>query len=238
MREKNRKSRKAGKSKTTCMTANLQQRVFAYIDGFNLHFGLRDAGFHRYYWLNLQALAAGLLKPGQRLVCTKYFTARVSGGRRGDPQALAKAWEEKRKRQSLFLEAVATLPDLQTFEGHFLSKTVECRNCGGGWRTHEEKMTDVRIATEMLTDAFADSFDVALLISADSDLVPPVSAIRSLFPRKRIIAAFPPKRSSEQLKKAVNGWLAIGEDKLRQSLFPDRIRKPDGFLLERPAKWR
>jgi hypothetical protein len=36
--------------------------------------------------------------------------------------------------------------------------------------THHEKMTDVNIAVELLTDAFQDSFDVALLISADGDL--------------------------------------------------------------------
>ena len=99
-------------------------------------------------------------------------------------------------------------------------------------------MTDVWIATEILTDAFYDRFDTALLISADSDLVPPVLAVRRFFPEKRIVAAFPPKRWSEQLKKAVNGWVAIGEDKLRQSLFPDQILKPDGFLLQRPTSWR
>ena len=39
-------------------------------------------------------------------------------------------------------------------------------------------MTDVNIATAMLTDAYRDRFDTALLVSADSDLVPPVRAAR------------------------------------------------------------
>src|ERR1039457_3467198 len=39
-------------------------------------------------------------------------------------------------------------------------------------------------------------FDSAVLISADSDLVPAISAVRRLFPAKRIVVAFPPERFS------------------------------------------
>ena len=52
-------------------------RVIAYIDGFNLYFGLKSQGWERYLWLNVQTLAGNLLQPGQTLVHTKYFTARV-----------------------------------------------------------------------------------------------------------------------------------------------------------------
>ena len=53
-------------------------RVIVYIDGFNLYFGLKSKGWRRYFWLNPQKLIENLLKPGQKLVFTKYFTARVS----------------------------------------------------------------------------------------------------------------------------------------------------------------
>jgi hypothetical protein len=39
------------------------QRVTAYVDGFNLYFGLKDSSFKRYYWLDVSALAQSLLKP-------------------------------------------------------------------------------------------------------------------------------------------------------------------------------
>lgn len=55
------------------------QRVIAFIDGFNLYFGLKAKRWQRYYWLNLQALMRNILKPDQHLVHTKYFTARVQG---------------------------------------------------------------------------------------------------------------------------------------------------------------
>ncbi len=212
-------------------------RVITYIDGFNLYFGLRDSNWQRYYWLNLQILAQNLLKSFQKLMFTKYFTARISAALKGDPAELVKALESKRRRQGAFLEALATLPDFKIFEGHFLGKTVRCFHCSKTWRTHEEKMTDVSIATEMLTDAFNDNYDTALLISGDSDLVPPILAIREFFPQKRIVVAFPPARNSEQLKRTANAYFVIGEEKLRLSQFPDQVTKPDGFVLNRPKEW-
>lgn len=53
------------------------QRVIAYIDGFNLYYGLRAAGWRRYYWLDLRRLAENLLRHGQTLAAVRYFSARV-----------------------------------------------------------------------------------------------------------------------------------------------------------------
>jgi len=99
-------------------------------------------------------------------------------------------------------------------------------------------MTDVQIATEMLTDAFTDKFDSALLVSADSDLVPPALAIRRFFPHNRIVVAFPPRRSSVELKRAASAYLHVGIDKLRRSQLPDQVKKADVFVLNRPESWR
>ena len=52
-------------------------RVVAYIDGYNLYYGLRDQGWKRFYWLNLQRLAEQFLKSNQVLIETKYFTTIV-----------------------------------------------------------------------------------------------------------------------------------------------------------------
>ena len=215
-----------------------KQRVIAYIDGFNLYFGLRESGLRRYYWLNLQVLAESLLRPEQKLVATKYFTARIAGGRAGDSEGRGRTLDQKRKRQSDFLEALNTLPGFEMFEGHFLGKDIRCRSCKASWRTHEEKMTDVQIATEMLDDAYDDRFDTALILSADSDLVPPMRSIRRRFPRKRLVVCFPPGRSSVQLKRAAHASLTVPVDKLDAAQFPDEVTKPDGFVLRRPQHWR
>ena len=99
-------------------------------------------------------------------------------------------------------------------------------------------MTDVQIATEMLDDAFDDRFDTALVLSADSDLVPPIRAIRRRFPRKRIVVCFPPRRSSVQLQKASHASLEIPVETLDAAQLPDEVTKPDGFVLRRPERWR
>ncbi len=204
------------------------QRVIAYIDGFNLFFGLRDKGWRRYYWLDPAALAGNLLKPGQQLVETNYFTARISANRR-DP--------DKHVRQQTYLEAIEATPGILTHYGHYLTKTKECLRCHATWSLHEEKMTDVQIAVKLLTDAIDDRYDTALLVSADSDLTPPVAAVKARFPDKRIVMVCPPQRQSKRLEAECHACLRLGRKTLQDSQFADQVKKADGFVLTRPAAW-
>jgi uncharacterized LabA/DUF88 family protein len=212
-------------------------RVIAYVDGFNLYFGLRAGKFKRFYWLDIHTMAASLLVAGQHLVAAKYFTSRISGPPAGDTSPAAVALAESRQRQALYLEALATT-NLRIIEGQFLDKGGRCFTCGATWPRFEEKMTDVNIATELLTAAFTDSFDTALIVSADSDLVPPIRAVRQHFPAKRIIVAFPPHRASKELRKAAHAHLTIGHGTLGKSQLPVQVTKPDGFVLNRPGVWQ
>lgn len=204
-------------------------RVIAYIDGFNLYFGLKSKGWRRYYWLNPQQLVENLLKPNQRLLFTKYFTARVNNTV-GDPN--------KQKRQSTFLEAIDTLTNTRIYYGHFLPKPQTCFKCGATWSAHEEKMTDVNIAVEMLNDAYDNAFDTALLLSADSDLAMPVESIIKRFPQKRVVIACPPDRHSKRLESLASACFIIGRKKFHDSQFPDELKKADGFVLRRPSSWK
>jgi len=202
------------------------KRVIAYIDGFNLYFGLRAKGWKRFYWLDLRQVVLHLLKPDQTLAAIKYFTSVVTSP------------PDKNRRQATFLEALTTLPDFHIHHGHYLADTITCRHCGYTYTAHHEKMTDVNIAVELLSDAFEDQFDVALLISADSDLVGLVQRVRHLFPSKRVVVVFPPARHSNALRNVANACLHLDRATLARSVFPDEIIKPDGFTLRRPAKWR
>lgn len=47
-----------------------------------------------------------------------------------------------------------------------------CADCGADMRGTEEKGVDTRIVTDMMSHAWADGYNVALLISADRDFVP------------------------------------------------------------------
>jgi uncharacterized LabA/DUF88 family protein len=203
-------------------------RVVAYVDGFNLYFGLRDRAWRKYYWLDLVALSTNLLKSGQVLVGVHYFTTRIRNNGRNSPDI---------QRQTTYIEALGTLPALTIHLGHYLEKSRKCLRCGNTWKDFEEKMTDVNIAIQLMADAFDERFDTALLVSADSDLVTPVRQVRSRFPGRRIIVAQPPGRHSSELTKAATGYFTVGEDKLRQSQLPSTVTRADGFVLHRPAYW-
>lgn len=201
-------------------------RVAAYVDGFNLYFGLKAKHGRKYLWLDLQALAASLLRPGQTLEQTTYFTARV----RNDP--------EGQRRQSDYLDALAShSPRVTVVDGRFQEKPRRCRDCGATWTVYEEKETDVNIAAALIEDAVLDRYDTALLISADSDLCPAIVTMKRLWPEKRIIAAFPPKRHSADLKRAVDGYLPLGDDKIRQAQLPTEVVNKAGITLHRPKHW-
>ena len=204
----------------------MNERVVAYIDGFNLYFGLRSAGWKRFYWLNLQSLSQNLLQAGQELVFTKYFTSRVAYP------------ADKERKQSKYLEALETLSDFRIYYGHYQASPQWCRKCGNRVLVPSEKMTDVNIAVEMLVDAYQDMLDSALLISADSDLTAPVVAIRHLFQGKRVVVAFPPQRHSAQLKRLAHDSFQIGRATIAKSVFPEKVAKADGFILQRPQEWK
>ena len=203
-------------------------RLTAYVDGFNLYYGLRSKGWRSYYWLNIHRLVENLLKPDQRLVAVHYFTAHIAA-KRGN--------HDKRRRQQTFLEALATLPDVRLHYGRYLVKSRHCSQCGTTWETFEEKMTDVNIAVELLGDAQDDAFDTAIVVSGDSDLTRPVQAVRARYPDKRVVVAFPPNRTSVQLREAATAAFVIGRKTLKDSQLPDRIVKNDGHVLTRPREW-
>jgi uncharacterized LabA/DUF88 family protein len=201
-----------------------KERVVVYIDGFNLYFGMTSA-HPEMKWLNVELLAQNILKPHQTLIKVKYFTSRVSNN------------PPKEKRQSTYLSAIQTT-NTAIIYGHYKSKPKSCFSCHHTWNDNEEKMTDVNIAVHMLTDAMDDLYDAAILISGDSDLVPPIRAVHEKFPSKRVMVAFPPNRHNNSVKNASKGNLIIGKQLLIKSQFLDKIISKDGFELKKPSEWQ
>lgn len=121
--------------------------------------------------------------------------------------------------------------------GRYQTFREQCENCGRVYYDTNEKRTDVNIATHMLVDAFQDTFDTAILISADSDLTLPLKEITRLFPTKYVKVAFPPMRSSFDLQSAVQTTFQIYETKIRNSQFPNQIILASGYTIVRPRSW-
>ena len=93
----------------------MAHRVAVYIDGFNLFYGMRSKRWKRFYWLDVFQLAKNLLLTGQQLSIVRYFTAPILP----DPND-----PDKDKRQTTYLDALATLPSLSIEKGYYRSKTT------------------------------------------------------------------------------------------------------------------
>jgi uncharacterized LabA/DUF88 family protein len=212
---------------TALQIAENKRRAIVYIDGFNLYFAMREKGWASFMWLDLIKFAKRLLREDQVLVQVKYFTSRI----KNDP--------EKQKRQNLFLDALGTLNKdvLKIVEGQYQSNSFNCPDCGHELWDDHEKQTDVNIAVHMLLDAFsANKVDDLILITADSDQVAAVKAVRVL--GKKILVALPPGRGDYfELKKHGNSSLELTAKKFKGCRLPDSITV-DGFTIECPAKWR
>lgn len=137
----------------------------------------------------------------------------------------------------MFIDALRARGGIEVDFGLFRSKPVTCRNCNTQWTKHEEKRTDVNIAVRLLNDAHDDRFDMALVISGDSDLVPIVESIRERFPRKRVIVASPPKRWSTDLAQSANSAFQVSRAAIRSNRLPDPVVTPEGVRLRAPRGW-
>ena len=210
------------------------ERIIVYIDGFNLYYGIKSKRWKDCYWLDLYRLAQNLLKPDQKLKTVHYFTSRISTGSGN---------ADKIKRQGTYLEALEAFEhkdlnrDLNIHYGKFQKSPKTCSVCQETVESYQEKMTDVNIAVQLLCDAEDDKLDTAILTSGDSDLTPPVKAIRDRHPGKRVVIACPPGRKSNHLCQSAHASFSIGRDKLKHSQLPEQVTKPDGFVLQRPPAW-
>ena len=205
-----------------------KDRVIVYIDGFNLYYGLKSKWKNRFLWLDLRLLSYNLLLGRQTLIEVKYFTSRVSQNNRD---------RGKWKRQNTYLEALRAKGGIEFYWGHYVQKEMYCPSCKFNWDNPEEKRTDVAIAVEMLVDSQQDKLDTAILISGDSDLVPPVEKVVELY-QKRVVVAFPPHRWSGALNGVATGTFVIGRKNLKISMLPEKITTKDGFELYCPGRWK
>lgn len=209
--------------------------VVTYVDGFNLYYGLRNRYKHRYLWLDLVALS-GCMRKTDNVLAVRYFTAIV----KGNPDAA--------RRQENYLAALtAHNPKLTVQRGRHKPRTPgPCRRCNTAWhcdcpreyRTFEEKLTDVALASAMIEDAANGFGDASVLVSTDSDFQPAIAASLRIAPNRPIFVACPPGRLGQgsAFGSSVTPFL-IEEDYLKASLLPDMVTVK-GRVYGRPGKWR
>lgn len=212
------------------MTAK-QPQTIVYVDGFNLYYGcLKNTS---YKWLNVVQLCR-LLLPQNNIVKVKYFTAKINS-RANDPH--------QRTRQETYLQALQTLPEIEIIYGHFLTtypkmpihpittpvQKVQVVKT-------EEKGSDVNLATHLLMDGFQNQFEVAALITNDSDLLLPIQVVRQTL-QKPVGILNPHQHPSHQLQNNCDFVRKIRGGVLNASQFSTPIIISTNGEIHKPVGW-
>lgn len=222
----------------------MTQRLIALIDGFNFYHPIdheqKKLGTCL-KWLDYWALLSyyakrSRLNPQGRLEGVYFFSALAHWRDAFDPGTT--------ERHLTYINALKH-SGVQVILGNFKEKrnTFQYRcteaktpaKCVIQKTSHEEKETDVRIACKLLELAVQDAFDTCLLLSADSDLVPAIETLKTLYPKKQVVLVTPPSKAKiDKLKRLSAQHIKVGVNDLQRFQFPNEIATTSGYSLQNP----
>lgn len=148
----------------------------------------------------------------------KYFTALVNP-RPKDPNQLT--------RQQIYLRALETIPRLEIVYGHFLTHEISMplappKTGYAKVIKTEEKGSDVNLALHLLTDGFRNQYDIAVIVSNDSDLLLPIQFVKKEL-GKMIGILNPQQHPSKVLIANADFIKNIRQGVLSKCLFPETL---------------
>ena len=208
-------------------------RTNIYVDGFNFYYG--SVKGTPYKWVDIAKLCS-LLLPRNRINRIRYFTAIVNA-RPNDPK--------QPQRQQAYLRALRTIPNLSLHYGHFITNIRRLPLANPpqkGPRTTEvlyteEKGSDVNLASYLIIDGINRDYEVAIVITNDSDLKLPIEFVRDqLGLTVGVMNSHLPAIRSKELTRAASFYKPIRKGALKASQFPDSLTDTHGTIT-RPASW-
>jgi uncharacterized LabA/DUF88 family protein len=215
-------------------------RTTIYVDGFNLFNRALKRKPH-YRWLNLKTLSEEILDDANVVQKVNFYTARISG--KFDP--------ESPRRQQLYFDALSSIPEIEIHQGTFRvdKKYAPLAPPPNGGKPPfqpwpkvariiktEEKGSDVNLGVHLVRDACQDRFDVAVIISNDTDLLEPMR-IASQEIGKVIGVICPSDRPSVDIRDNCAFLRRIRNSHLAKAQFDPEIQLPDGSTIKQPTKW-
>ncbi|MCO5139966.1 MULTISPECIES: NYN domain-containing protein [unclassified Shinella] len=224
-------------------------RAIFYIDGFNFYY-LRTRWQPQFKWLNMKALADEIVPAGTTVSAVKYYTAPVSG----------KIDHDAPLRQQKLLSALRTVPEVSIYNGRFLYaekwaglvQPPRAKPDGYNWALPapavvyvaktEEKGSDVNLGVHLVRDAFLNLFDVAYVVTNDTDLVEPIRIVTQEVGKQVCIVAPCRPRGRTPVPapslEAVSSFKHyIDDNELAASQFPDVIHRRGKPPLVKPVSW-
>lgn len=161
----------------------------AFIDGSNLYHSLRQhCGRTNVDFVEF----CNRLANGRDLVRAYYYNAAIDQQREPQPYA----------DQLRFFDRMRRIPRLEVRLGTLVYR-------GGPGVPPYEKGIDVRLATDMLIHAFRGNYDVAVLVSGDTDFADAAQAVKDLG-RNVEIALFGNPTSSRRLRDVADDVIPLG----------------------------
>jgi hypothetical protein len=133
------------------------------------------------------------------------------------------------RRQQVYVAALRSNPRIETTEGHFRidKRTYPLVEPWGDkkWATvwkPEERGSDVNLGAYLLLDAFNKDFDVAAIISNDSDLTEPIKIVRRP-PFGRTVLVFNPQSAEHRTWMGASRHFDLTREQLLQSQLPNPL---------------
>ena len=208
----------------------MSKRVVCYIDGFNLYHSINShgPGFNYLKWVNLWSLSEAFIKTSTEHIEGVYYFSAIAYWLLG-----------AKGRHKSFITANEHF-GVTSVLGNFKEKDCGCKTCGATWISHEEKQSDVNIATHLIHHAHLNLFDKALVVTADSDLCPPIQLVLDTLPGKEIEVIVPVNRYriTRELRGTVKAH-RLKKKHLENNKLPDIIYDNLGgrVIKQRPQKY-
>lgn len=212
----------------------MSNRTVFLIDGFNVYYSVRDIEYYtglKVKWLDYYSLCESYLSViggGAILKDIYYFSAYAF--HLNDPDII--------KRHRAYIKCLKDR-GIKVQLSRFKKKRIKCTRCNRRFTGHEEKETDVAIASKMLELLAKDECDCVILVTGDTDLAPAVKTAKNLYePKgKRIIFAFPYRRKMDELDRMAPGSFQIHDQIYMNYQLPDPYPLSDGTTITKPPDW-
>lgn len=213
----------------------MKKRVVFYVDGFNFYYGLKEMTKHKpdwrkFYWLDFVAFFSQFLKDDEELVTINYFTSRPKN-------------KGKTARQNILMSCNKAIngDKLKLHYGKYQDKTMTCRAEDGCKKTFmhwEEKQTDVNLAIKIIEDCHTNICDKIVLVSADSDFLPPLKLVKNIYKDKQIMVMFPPCKFTSSIYDLGVTTLSLHSYKAKwnKAIIEDIITIGDK-TFRKPTEW-
>ncbi len=220
-----------------------KQKVAFFVDGFNVYHALvdccrADPSHTCYKWFDLRTFLTKFIDPQKEWISDIYYFSAYFPWERDSHTGKYIPDLGKEVRHRAYREALEN-DGIHTLFGEFLRpRQTKCPCCHGTYDRTEEKRTDVCIGVTMLEMAVKRKYDIAILVSGDTDFVPALETIKRMYPLKKVGVLCPYKRPNTEYKKIVTFYYR--KTKLldySNCKFPCVITRSDGTQITCPPSW-